>query len=727
MKKFSGLTSAEVTQRRRNGEYNKSLKKTTKSIGKIIADNVFSFFNIINIILFFLIMLTGQYKNAFFIGVLFTNTLTGIFQEMRAKRTVDRLSVINESTATVIRNGIEEKIPCPEIVKDDIILFTKGCQASVDCRVLDEENLSADESLLTGENLPIRKTEGDLLLSGSYILGGKGYAKAETVGEKCYSALLTVKAKQHKKAHSEILADVEKIVRIMSFLIAPAGILLYIVQMALSGLTWQANVVRTVASMIGMIPNGLVLLITAAYCLGVYRVSYHNALVQEPAIMEIFSSTDVICFDKTGTLTDGAMHLTEINTDTGLTEIKQILKCIADADIFEFSQALYEYAADVKLCHYEKLGKTKEIILNGNLYRIKKISDRSAELYTNGKKTAQIYFDEKVRTEIPKTIEYFDKHGVEIKVISGDNPVYASKIAKKAGIKSAEKYIDISGMDESEIAKVAHNYTVFGRVSPEQKQWIVRALKKSGLKVSMAGDGVNDLLALREADCGISPLSGTDAARGVSGIILMNSDFSALQKVFEEGRCAINNIQKASCLYLNKTAYSLILTVFTIVYAIFGTVHYPYEPIQLTVISLFAVGIPSALIALEKNNRKLKDRFLSIVLSRSIPAGLSIAITAITLMIFADVGIIDNKALSFSTYCVAGFAAFHLLIKVCKPLTLYSRIFTSVLLAAFVATLYFGKLLNFGAITPISVITAFIGTAVCIALTGTLYKYIRFV
>lgn len=634
-----GLTDEEARRLTCRGLNNKAPGKTTKNISNIIFDNFFNYFNILNIFLFILIIFTGQYKNGMFIGVLVTNTVTGIVQELRAKKILDKLSVVNESNATVVREGRKISVNREAVVKGDLLYFSKGCQVCVDCIVTAAEALYADESMLTGENIPVSKQVGDILLSGSFISSGECYAEAETVGEHCYSAILTVKAKQRKKTRSEILADVEKIVRTMSFVIIPAGVLLYLAQMYLSKITWQSNIVRTVASMIGMLPNGLVLLITAAYTLGVYRVSKKGALVQEPAVMEAFANIDTMCFDKTGTLTDSSG---------------------------------------------------------------------------------------KIRPEIPDFLCYLNKNNIKVKIISGDKPEYVTAIAKDAGINNFSNCCNLTGLNKEQTMAAALQYEVFSRSSPEQKSWIVEGLQQSGEKVAMAGDGVNDVLALKNADCGISPVSGTDAARGVAGIILMNSDFSALKKVFEEGRGAINNIEKTACLYLNKTAYSLILTLFTIIYTLFGQVRYPFEPIHMTVISVLAIGIPSLLITLQKNTTKLPGRFLSIVLSRAVPFGVSIALSEILIMVLYDLKIISAPCLSFASYAVAGCMAFALLFFVCKPHTKFSLTYMTILSGLFICTLFMGNLLNFGGISLFYLLFSAAVTSVALVFAMFLMKNIKF-
>ena len=634
-----GLNNEQVKSLKEQGLSNVAPEKTTKSIVSILFDNFFTYFNILNIILFVLVMITGKFKNGLFIGVLATNTFTGIIQEIRAKRILDKLAVINQSSAYVIREKNELEIPREEVVLGDVLHFQKGSQICVDCCVTECEELAADESMLTGENIPVPKQKGDKLLSGSFVSSGECYAVAEVVGSKCYSAVITAQAKQRKKIHSQILSDVEKFVRFMSFLIIPCGILLFITQMFFSETPWRDNITGTVASMIGMIPNGLVLLITAAYSLGVYKVFKKGVLAQEPAVMEAVSTIDVICFDKTGTLT-------EPGTNT-------------------------------------------------------------------------------VRKEIPGFIDFLYKNNIEIKVVSGDKPEYVTEVAKRAGIKNPDNIKDLSGLDERQTMEAASQFSVFCRCNPQQKKWIVKGLQESGKKCAHAGDGVNDVMALKQADCGISPMSGTDAAKGVAGIILLDSDFSVLKKVFSEGRRAINNLAKTACLYFNKTTYSLILTLFTILFTGISNVKYPFEPIHMTVISLFFVGIPSVLITLQNNTTKFKGSFLKNVLEKAIPFGLSVGVSVICLMLALRFGLI-NKDISFAVYSVAGFMAFLLLYYAGKIHNILSICYTFALFFCFIGTYFFSDFINIGNVSLYNISVTFVALAIAFLTLFITKKSIKF-
>lgn len=637
---MKGLTYKQVNELKIKGLYNKAPAKTTKSFFRILFDNLFTYFNIINILLFMLIAFTGELKNGLFIGVLVTNTITGIIQEVRAKRILDKLSVVNETDVSVIREGNEEKISFEDVVLGDIIHFYKGEQVCVDCKVLECNGLSVDESMLTGENKPVTKIENDKLFSGSFVSSGECFAVAETVGEQCYSAIITARAKQRKKIKSQILSDVEKVVRIMSFIIIPCGILLFLSQMFLAELNIKTNLTATVASMIGMIPNGLVLLITAAYSLGIYRVFKKGALSQESAVIEVLSDMDVMCFDKTGTIT-----LPGTNT---------------------------------------------------------------------------------VRKEIPEFISFLYKNNIDIKLISGDAPEYVLEAANKSGIKKPEKIANLSGMNESETMKAAIEYNIFCKATPEQKHLIIKSIKENGKKCCMAGDGVNDIMALKEADCSVAPVSGTDSAKGVAGVILMNSDFSVLEYAFYEGRRAVNNLSKTACLYFNKTVYSLILTLFTILFSAISDTKYPFEPIQTTAISVFAVGIPSVLITLQCNTQKLSCGFLKFVLRNAIPFGVSVAIGIISLTIASKFSLIDVNELPFASYALAGIVAFTLLFFCGKPHTKFSLVSLFVLFCGFITTFFYRNFFALGIINATSVLSAVAGIIIAFFVLIFIKKTVKF-
>lgn len=586
------------------------------------------------------IAVTGKYKNGLFIGVLFTNTVTGIIQEIRAKRILDKLAVINQTTAVVLRDGKETEIANEEVVLGDVLLLKKGDQVCVDCEILTVTSLFADESMLTGENVPVGKKQGEMLFSGSYITEGSCYAVAKIVGEECYGAVITARAKKRKKIHSQILDDVEKIVRIMSFVIIPSGILLFLSQMFLSEINWKSNLILTVASMIGMIPNGLILLITAAFSLGVYRIFKKGALAQEPAVIEAISTIDVMCFDKTGTVTQKGTNI--------------------------------------------------------------------------------------LKQEIPDFMDYLQKNGIETKIISGDSAEYVVLVAKQAGIANYENVCDLSALDMEETLKASTQYNVFCRATPEQKMWIVRGIKENGKKCAMVGDGVNDVMALKEADCGISPLSGTDAAKGVAGIILTESDFSVLKYCFSEGRRAVNNLEKTACLYFNKTVYSLLLTLFTIFFSAVSNTKYPFEPIQMTAINALAVGIPSILITLQNNTSKPSKNFIKYVLSNALPFGISVAFGVICLTVSAKFGIISVKELSFASYALAGFMAFALLYHCGKPHTKLSMLILFLLAGLFALTFLLKEFFSLGIINATAAFATMAAVCVSIIVIITLKKSIKF-
>ena len=683
-----GLSKEQVEKRKQEDLWNKDTSVPTKSIKRILYDNFFTLFNFLNLFLAIAIFITGSYKNMLFLFIVIFNTAISTIQEIHSKRIVDKLAVMATSKAKVIREGKKEEISIHEIVLDDIIEFHTGNQIPTDSILLEGEVL-VNESFITGEPDTIEKKAGDMLMSGSYIVSGKCIAKVEHIGEDNFTSQISSGAKYVKKINSEIMSSLQKIIKILTFIIIPIGIALFYSQFHVQGATWQTAVVKTVAAVIGMIPEGLVLLTSTVLAVSVIRLSHSKVLVQELYCIETLARVDTLCLDKTGTLTEGNMEVRKyIPLNKDKKEMANILANIAKASEDEnstieairnsFTQIGQEFQAIKKVAFSSKtkwsgiqfkeqetyIIGAPEIVLKENYKKYEKEIQEYAKDYRvlvlahsheglEKQKLPQklelvgyILILDKIRKEAKQTLEYFEKQGVDIKIISGDNPVTVSKIAKQVGVKDFDKYIDMSTVSEKKIEEVANQYTIFGRVSPMQKKQLVVAMQKQGKTVAMTGDGVNDVLALKTADCSIAMANGSDATKSVSQLILLDSNFASMPKVVAEGRRTINNIQRSASLFLVKTIYSTILA---IMFLIMGD-SYPFIPIQLSLISVVTIGIPSFILALEPNKEKIQGHFMQNVIAKAIPTGLTVAINIFAINSLHEWGIILTAY--YSSLCV---------------------------------------------------------------------------
>ena len=683
-----GLNKEQVEKRKQEDLWNKDTSVPTKSIKRILYDNFFTLFNFLNLFLAIAIFITGSYKNMLFLFIVIFNTAISTIQEIHSKRIVDKLAVMATSKAKVIREGKKEEISIHEIVLDDIIEFHTGNQIPTDSILLEGEVL-VNESFITGEPDTIEKKAGDMLMSGSYIVSGKCIAKVEHIGEDNFTSQISSGAKYVKKINSEIMSSLQKIIKILTFIIIPIGIALFYSQFHVQGATWQTAVVKTVAAVIGMIPEGLVLLTSTVLAVSVIRLSRSKVLVQELYCIETLARVDTLCLDKTGTLTEGNMEVRKyIPLNKDKKEMANILANIAKASEDEnstieairisFTKIEQEFQTIKKVAFSSKekwsgiqfkeqetyIIGAPEIVLKENYKKYEKEIQEYAKDYRvlvlahsheglEKQKLPQklelvgyILILDKIRKEAKQTLEYFEKQGVDIKIISGDNPVTVSKIAKQVGVKDFDKYIDMSTVSEKKIEEVANQYTIFGRVSPMQKKQLVVAMQKQGKTVAMTGDGVNDVLALKAADCSIAMANGSDATKSVSQLILLDSNFASMPKVVAEGRRTINNIQRSASLFLVKTIYSTILA---IMFLIMGD-SYPFIPIQLSLISVVTIGIPSFILALEPNKEKNQGHFMQNVIAKAIPTGLTVAINIFAINSLHEWGIIPTDY--YSSLCV---------------------------------------------------------------------------
>ena len=751
-KKDFGLTQEQVANRISEGLVNFDDQPKTKSIKQIIASNFFTYFNFLNIALGAAVLTAGiinnelfeGLKNCLFMGVIIINSIISIIEEIISKKIIDRLSVISESKVTTIREGKKEELSLDELVLDDVTILTVGHQIVADSIILDGE-VEVNESFLTGEPDAILKKKGDMLLSGSFIVSGSCTAKVEHVGQDNYVATISKEAKYQKKANSVIMDSFEKLLKILSIFIIPIGIIMYFSQVnATDGNVPQA-IFGTVASLIGMIPEGLVLLTSSVMAVSVIRLSKYKVLVQQLYCMETLARVDVICLDKTGTLTEGRMQVVDftplekhtkeemeeiinafaensLDTNATMIAIKERFtkkstwkksKSIAFSSERKFSaisfkdkDAYYLGAPEVLLKEKSKI--VKEIKKYQTDYRVlllgsqKVLSDKPEKIEAIG----IILIEDIVRKEAKATLDYFKKQGVMVKIISGDNVSTVLNIANKVGLKNV-KGLDIVDLNKDELEKVVQKYDVFGRVTPKQKKWIIEILQESGRTVAMTGDGVNDVLALKKSDCAISIASGSDAARNVSQLVLLNDNFDALPEVVAEGRRTINNIERSSSLLLVKTIYTVLLILFSIIISS----KYFFIPIQLTLITGFTIGIPSFILALEPNNDLIKGKFLLKIVSKSLPTALTVVFNIVLVTIFANVFHLDEGLETSLCVFLTAITGFIHLYKICKPFNVIRvSLLTLMILGFLYCAIFQNEFFSLSPMTPTSCLIGFVLT-----------------
>ncbi|MBO5926552.1 MAG: HAD-IC family P-type ATPase, partial [Clostridia bacterium] len=663
----SGLSFDAVEERTLFGLTNKTNTKYSKSILSIIIDNSFTFFNLLGLLVFIAyLVVKASLSNFIFILFFATNLTIGIVQEIRAKLSLEKLSILQAPTTKVVRNGKEMEVPSDEIVLDDIFKITTGNQIPVDA-IIKEGFIEVNESLLTGESVPVKKNVGDSLLAGSFVTGGSCFALADKVGEECYVQKLTMRAKKFKKPHSKLMGTIQWIVKIVGLLIVPIAIGIGLVnyrgaisaESILGSSIANEVVTKTGAVIIGMIPSGLVLLTTMALSLGVIRLHKSNTLVQDMYSLEMLARVDVLCLDKTGTITDGRMNVLETiefndkhphslndiigsmekilddNNQTAialrahfipeneLSAIKTIpfsserkYSAITFADVGTYALGAPEFILS-EIPEYLKI-QIDRYTYTGN--RVLLLAYSQASISSKGtlpqmKPLALIAISDNIREEAIKTIKWFKDNDVDVKVISGDNPITVSEIAKRAGVSNASNWISLEGLSDKEVASIADKYTVFGRVSPDQKAVLVKALKRAGHTVAMTGDGVNDILAMRESDCSITVATGADSAKNVAHIVLTDNNFNSMPKVVAEGRRVINNIQQSASLYLMKTIFITLLALLSIASA----KPFPFVSGMLTILEFAVIGVPSIILSLQPNQKRVEGDFLLTIFSNAIP------------------------------------------------------------------------------------------------------------
>ena len=800
---MTGLTDEQVNERIEQGKVNADENPNTRTYKQIVRENTLTFFNFLNLVLLVLVLLVGSYKNAFFVCIIIINTLIGIAQEIRAKKTIDKLAILTAKKSIVIREGKKWTVPTEELVLDDLVCLKTGDQVPADAKVL-EGSVEVNESLLTGESDNLPKNVGDELFSGSFVTAGEACCQIIHVGKDNYAAQITSEAKEFKRHNSELKNSLNAILKVISIIIVPLGALLFYKQYYIVGNTFKASVVSMVAGVLGMIPEGLVLLTSVALTLGALVLANKKTLAQELYCIETLARVDTLCLDKTGTITEGTMcverveswcesllrNLTEDkeepdegrmlqdqeiqpenaetqNPDTGSqTEADQaetIDETAALQDIHEIEDmmgnlmyVLKDQNATIDALRKRfptKTSMTPEHIIpfsSDRKYSGAVFEDRGTylmgaaqflfpegreeildvcqkyaqeglrvltlahssqmaegtELPADLEPVALLLLTDVIREEAPDTLKFFDSQEVDLKVISGDDPVTVSAIAKRAGLKNAESYVDATTLEtEEDLEEAVSKYSVFGRVTPQQKKEMVQALQKQGHTVAMTGDGVNDVLALKEADCSIAMAQGSDAAKNIANVVLLDSNFASMPHIVNQGRRVVNNIHTAASMFLIKTMFSVMLSLLTI---FFGNT-YPFEPIQMSLISACAVGIPTFLLAQENNYDKIDHTFLRHVFLNAFPAAITISSCVFAIMLVCQNVYHSNAMLSTACVLVTGWNYMAALKTVYAPLNTYRKVIIyGMQFIFFAAAVIFQKLLALGSLDFGLIILVFI-------------------
>lgn len=708
--KENGLSNSEVKQRIKEGKVNYDTTTPSKSIKQILVENTCTLFNFINIVLGIAIIVVGSYKNLLFLGVVICNTLISTVQEIRAKKIVDKLSVISSSKAKVIRDGKETEIHIDNIVLDDLIIYELGNQIVADSKIVSGE-CEVNESFITGEAKTIFKKEGDTLLSGSFIVSGNVKAKVIHVGLDNYTSVISHDAKQMKKeVNSEIMRSLNKIVKYVSIALVPIGLLLLLRQFSIDGNTTQNAVTSVVAALIAMIPEGLILLVSTVLAISVLRLSKYNVLVQDLYSLETLARVDTLCLDKTGTITEGKMEVVDVLPINGhvVNEVDNALEIISTNlndknPTFKAINEKYGNTSNIKAIKtipFSSDRKYSGVTLKNESYVMgapefilgdkindysKQIDELSIEnrvlvliktstikknvLPQNVEPLAFILIRDKLRKEAVKTLRYFMDNDVDVKVISGDSVSTVRNVAKAVGIKVNGVFDAREINEETDLNLVVEENTIFGRVKPDQKRMLISSLKHNGHVVAMTGDGVNDVLALKESDCGVAMNDGADAARNVAEIVLLDSNFDSMPKIVGEGRRTINNVERSATLFLSKTIYASLLALLFL----FINYTYPFIPIQMTLINSLTIGIPAFILALEPNRSRVKGKFFINVISKAIPSGITTVVNILILVFVASILNIPNEQTSTIAVIITAYTAILLIYRISKPLNLLRK------------------------------------------------------
>ncbi len=745
-----GLNEEQVDERDSHYLTNYTEQKFSKSYASIICGNLFTFFNLMGLIVTIALIITGAHLSEFFFCIIYLlNIGIGIFQEIRAKLTIEKLSLISTKTSTVIRNGIDQEINSEDIVLDDLIKYSIGKQIVTDGVIVQGE-VEVNESLLTGESVAIKKTIGDKLFAASFITSGTCIAQATSVGKDNYIQKLSARAKKYKKPNSELMRSLSVLITAIGVLIVPIAILnvfKFMAGQAFTSTLFKEAVSSTAGLIIGMIPAGMFLLTSMALAVGVIRLARHNTLVQDLYSLEMLARVDVLCLDKTGTITDGRMKVNDcilLNNTTNYTISEIMGSMLAELhDNNQTSVALYNHFGhstalkSTKIVPFSSDKKLSAVTFNeaGTFafgapeFVLKEIPDKlknlirqyasmglrvlilahsKSSITANGnipaamKPIAIITITDNIRDNAPETIAWFKNNDVAVKVISGDNPLTVSEIARRVGIPNSDKYISLEGMSERDVISVAENYTVFGRVTPEQKAILIKALKIAGHNVAMTGDGVNDILAMKEADCAVSVASGSEAARNVSHLVLMDNNFNSMPKVVQEGRRVINNIQNSASLYLMKTLFTMMLSVISLI--IYDG--YPFKTNNMLLLEIFVIGIPSFFLSLQANDSRVEGNFINYVLTKAFPCALLMVISCVLVMCAEKLllplnyfATLDDPTQVYTTMMVYAltYSGLMMLYRICKPFNLFRGILYTIcfFIIAMVTGFAIAKGLNF--------------------------------
>ena len=703
-----GLSSREAEERIRQGLDNEQVNSSTRTIKQIVQDNVFTYFNLIFTVLGVLLAIVGSFKDLTFMIVVVANTIIGIGQEVRSKQTLDKLKLMKMPKCHVIRDGREREVAVEDLVLEDVVVLRAGSQIPADAEVL-EGSVQVNEALITGEADEITKTQGAGLLSGSFVVSGECIARLTAVGRNSYISKLTLEATKDKKTEeSEMIKSLDKMVKVIGIIIIPVGAVLLIQEWFVLEGGFRSSVISMVAAVLGMIPEGLYVTASIAMVVSAMRLARRDVLVQNMKCIEALARVDVLCVDKTGTITENEMMVDGYQVVGGKEEEDRIARLIGDlvqqqtkdnitmaamqgyftersgraAELVCPFSSKYKYCGVSYGSSNFVLGAPEFVLREGFDRYAKQINEMGEQgfrvlafaqigevpqgqpLTSQAQLLALIFLTNPIRKSAKETFRFFAKNGVDIKVISGDNPVTVSNVALEAGIEGAERYVDARQLvNERAIYDAVDQYTVFGRVTPEQKRTFVKALKRRGKTVGMTGDGVNDILALRDADCSVAMASGSEAASNAAQLGLMDSDFSKMPSVVAEGRRVVNNIERAAILYLTKNIFSLLLAVFSVV----NVLSYPLTPSQITLISMFTIGVPSFVISLEPNKNLIKGSFLGNVFKTAAPAGLTTFLSVSSLVVFGEVFAIDAECISTSSTMLVALVGFMILAKVVKP------------------------------------------------------------
>lgn len=762
-----GLTGEQVQQRIQEGHTNVSVTSSSKTIKDIIYENVFTYFNLIFSILAILICIAGSFRDLTFLPVIVANTLIGIIQEVRAKKIVDNLTMLNVPQVTVVREGKEQDIEPEELVLDDIVIFKAGNQICADAIVCDGE-VQVNESLLTGESDEIVKTKGKKLMSGSFIVSGQCYARLDKVGADSYISKLTIQAKKMQDGEqSEMIRSLDKLVKMVGIAIIPIGIILFSMAFFIREEGFRASIVSMVAAVIGMIPEGLYLLASVALVVSTMRLARRKVLLHDMKCIETLARVNVLCVDKTGTITENTMKVQAViptrhydaenmeslegmlgdfaaamsSDNITMAAIKEsfpdnsnktVLSRTGFSSVTKYSSVTFEEGAYVlgapEFVLREKYEEYKEDILEYASKGVRVLVYGRYDREIDGQELEHgilplgyVLLANPIRKAAKETFSYFAEQGVAIKVISGDNPVTVSEVAKQAGIKGAEDYVDASALENDEqLRQAILTHTVFGRVKPEQKRKFVNMLKDAGNTVAMTGDGVNDILALKDADCSIAMASGSEAAAQSAKLVLLESDFSCMPQVVYEGRRVVNNIQRSASLFLVKNIFSFILSIFSMVLM----VSYPLKPSQISLISMFTIGIPAFFLALEPNKNIIKGHFLTNVFIKALPAALTDALAVGSLVIFGQTFGLSANDVSTAATMLLAIVGFMILYKISAPMNKFRvAILCGCILCLIFCSFYLSKLF---AITDMSKKCIMLFVVFSIA-TEALFRYLSLI